>query len=118
MLENVPNGLQVNPQVIMDEDVAEGGNTTPRDGRVRVRSCWGEALGGLRQRLQIPQDSILQGMGPHELCPPSCTIRFDAPDALQHVAQRDDILFHRGTASRRTRSRRAGWSARSVTTST
>jgi hypothetical protein len=34
------------------------------------------------------------------------------------VAQIDGILFHRGTASRRTRSRRLGWSARSVTTST
>src|SRR5712691_9445800 len=102
----------------MDEDVTEGANTTPRDGRVRVRSCPGEALRGLRQRLQIPQDSILQCMGPHELGPPSCTVLFDAPDALQHVAQIDGIVFHRGTASRSTRSRRAGWSARSVTTST
>jgi len=43
----------------MDEDIAESGNTTPRDGRIRVRQGWGEALGGLHERLQIPQDRIL-----------------------------------------------------------
>ena len=84
-MENVPNGLQVNPQVIMDEDVAEGSNTTPRDGRARVRSCWGEALGGLRQRLQMPQDSILQGMGPYELLVSPCHVLLDTPDTLHDM---------------------------------
>lgn len=105
MLHYLPHQVEVHAEVLVDQYVAEAGDLLPRHMATPTTEGARHILGRLANDLEVPENGIPNHrLGPEAL-PSPLGIRLDEIDGVENVAQVRKIIRHRGTASRRTRSR-------------
>jgi hypothetical protein len=104
-LDNVPHLIQINPEVIMHRDIPEPGNTSPVYIRMLHLECIGKSPGGFRECLKVSGDGVPSFLISEKIFLAGFCVLNNAVHAFFDMKKIKAIVFHRGLASFKTRSR-------------
>jgi hypothetical protein len=99
--DNFPYTFQVDPQVVVDENISESGYTPPVDLRMLDLQTIADPLSRLREYLKVSQNGILYQIGTEKDLRTAVAVALYAADAIQNVvgiggrpSQRNRFLQH------------------------
>ena len=99
--------IKIYSKVGMDEYVPEARQRCPIDFGPSRLEVGAEPLRGLGHRLEIPQHRVLYKVRGRKRLRATRDVLVDSRDATENMAKVDAVVFHSGTASLITRSRRS-----------
>src|SRR5450759_424798 len=118
VLHDIPDDLDRDAEVVVDDPVPHPGHALPRDVGVCGAGARRDLLGGLADDLKVANDSVLGFQILAEGGLAGGRERENSGNRLVDVPEIDEIILHSGTASAKTLARRNGLRPSSVTTST
>jgi hypothetical protein len=98
-LHDLPDTRQADSKVVVDQDVAEAGDSPPIDLRPGRLQRLGQSLAGLGQRLEVAQDSVLGLTIRKERLFSFGDVLFNSFQTFADVDQIEPVALHSGTAS-------------------
>ena len=118
LLDYLPDDVSIDPEVVMDQDVAHANNLGPWHVRRKLPDVVRNSTKGLAENLKMPDNPVLDQLLVLEDLTSTPRVAVDALNGLQRIAKALSMISQRGTASRSTRARIRECSPRSETTST
>jgi hypothetical protein len=115
LLDHGPYDVEIDPGVIVDQHISQGGHAAPSDFWVAVSEIAGELLRCLANDFQLPNDGVLPKRFGEEALPPDICVSVDRDYSVENVSKVNGLVTHRGVAVRRISSRMYGLIAASVT---
>ena len=115
-LDCLPHNPEIDPEVIVNQDVTKTAHRAPIHFRMQIFSLIGQSLRRLAEYLQITQNGVLQRVGIADGTASLRRILPNPPQAQQNVFEVCPIRFQSGMQSRCTDSRIYGLSDLRITT--
>ena len=102
---HVPDFIEVDADVVVDEDVAHAADRFPIEWRQAASGFLRNAFGCLADHFDVADDGVLQLLRGQKGFSAGFYETGDAAAAFQHVMEIEPVVFHKGVASRRILSR-------------
>jgi len=115
---HIPDLVEVDAEVIVDQDIAHGDDLRPGNDRMFRMKVAPQLRCRLTQNLKMVYDPNLDQFVRNEAGVSPGRVLLNAINGIDHVVQTFSRIPHSLTASRKTRSRMRGLMPRSLTTST
>lgn len=106
LVDDLPDEIKINAEVVMDELVAHAGDLPPRQVRVRPREASREPLYRLPDDLEVAEHRVLRLPICEELRATAGRVRHDGTNGVTNMEQVRAVVLHNALASARIRSRR------------
>ena len=97
--DNLPNALEVYPQVVMYQDISESRYGAPVNLGVKGLQLIANPLSGFGESLKIAQNSVLNQLRLPKSFLAVLAISTDAVNAIENVVDVEAVVPHKGIAS-------------------